>query len=241
MPDLAVPHSVLPFRLLAFDWDGTLMDSVGSIVACTRAALTDINPDESWHSAEAEKRIRGTIGLGLRETIQELHPECDEALFERILERYRHHWIGTFRDEPPLFGGVVEMLADLGRQGYLLGVATGKSRRGLNYALEQARLGGAFHATRTADEAFSKPHPRMLLDLCEEVGVLPADTLMIGDTTFDLTMARSAGAVGLGVLSGSHTREELEACQPIACLNGVDEILAWLREPEASIGRAVRA
>ena len=216
------------------------MDSVGSIVACTRAALTDVTPGESWLGEPAERRIRSTIGLGLRETIDDLQPGCDEALYGRILERYRHHWIGTYRDRPPLFEGVAAMLADLDQRGWLLAVATGKTRRGLDYALNQTGLARAFHATRTVDEAFSKPHPQMLLDLCSMLGVTPAETLMIGDTGFDLAMARNAGATGLGVLSGSHTIEELETHEPIACLRDVGELSAWLGREVVAPGRPSR-
>jgi phosphoglycolate phosphatase len=219
----------LPFQLLVFDWDGTLMDSIATIVACTQAALRDLGLGEV-----EPKTIRGTVGLGLRETIEVLHPGCDDALFGRIIESYREHWLGTFRDRPLLFPGVEETLARLAGAGYLLGVATGKSRRGLDYALETCNLGGLFHATRTADEAYSKPHPQMLLDVLEDVGVAPADAVMIGDTTYDLEMARNARTAGIGVLSGSHGRQDLERFAPLACLGNVVELPAWLD------GRAAR-
>src|ERR1700730_502055 len=126
------------FRLLAFDWDGTLMDSVATIVACTRATLRDLDLDAGGSPEElSEARIRSTIGLGLRETVEALRPGCGEELFGRIIERFRHHWFGTYRDLPLLFAGVAEMLAELASRGYLLAVATGKSRRGLDHALGQ--------------------------------------------------------------------------------------------------------
>ena len=138
-------------RLLVFDWDGTLMDSIGTIVACTQAVIRELELGEL-----PEQTIRGTIGLGLRETVEVLVPGCDDALFETIIEAYRRHWYLTFRDTPMLFAGVEAMLRDLSEEGYLLAVATGKSRRGLDFSLEQTGLGGLFHSTRTADEAFSK-------------------------------------------------------------------------------------
>ena len=112
---------------------------------------------------------------------------------------------------PLLFDGVGEMLRDLAEEGYLLAVATGKSRRGLDYALDQTGLRGLFHATRTVDEAFSKPHPQMLLDILDELGVPPREAVMIGDTTYDLEMARSARTRAVGVCSGGHGREELRS------------------------------
>lgn len=215
--------SVNSFRLLVFDWDGTLMDSIGSIVACTRATLEELGlpglPDE---------KIRGTIGLGLRETVDVLWPGGGEEVFTQVLECYRKHWLATWRDLPLLFEGVPEMLQELAADGYLLAVATGKSRRGLDHVLEQTGLAGVFHATRTVDEAFSKPHPQMLLDILDELGVPARDAVMIGDTTYDLEMARNAGTASVGVCTGSHCREELERLGPVACLEGVVGLREWL-------------
>lgn len=217
------------FRLLVFDWDGTLMDSIGSIVACTRTVM-----DELGLRGVSDETIRGTIGLGLRETVDVLCPGGGDDVFTSILECYRKHWFTTWRDRPVLFKGVRESLEALAEDGYLLAVATGKSRRGLEYVLEQTELGGFFHATRTVDEAFSKPHPQMLLDVLEELGVHPRAAVMIGDTTYDLEMARNAGTAAVGVCSGSHCREELQSLEPLACLERVIEVRGWLaaqREP----------
>jgi phosphoglycolate phosphatase len=218
-------------RLLVFDWDGTLMDSVGSIVACTQAVIRDLELGEI-----PEATIRGTIGLGLRETVEALVPGCTDELCGSVLERYRYHWFSTFRDRPVLFAGVEEVLRNLAEEGWLLAVATGKSRRGLEYVLDQSGLQGLFHSTRTADEAFSKPHPRMLLDILDDLGAAPGEALMIGDTTFDLEMARNAGTAAIGVCTGSHCREELECLAPLACLDRVVELPGWLaatRQPAA--------
>jgi phosphoglycolate phosphatase len=218
------------FRLLVFDWDGTLMDSIGSIVACTRATMQELGLGEEI----PEKTIRGTIGLGLRETMEILCPGGDDAVFARILSGYRRHWVETWRDRPLLFEGVTTLLAALAEEGYLLAVATGKSRRGLQHALEQTGLTGLFHATRTVDEAFSKPHPQMLLDILDELGVQAAEAVMIGDTTYDLQMAHSAGTAAVAVCSGSHGRDELQQLAPVACLDQVCELREWLagaREP----------
>ncbi len=217
------------FRLLVFDWDGTLMDSIGPIVACTQAVFGDLDlgtvPDE---------RIRGTIGLGLRETVDILVPGCTDEIFQSVVERYRHHWLATYRDRPVMFEGVEEMVQGLARDGWLVAVATGKSRRGLDHALDQTGLREVFHSTRTVDEAFSKPHPKMLLDILEDLGVSPREAVMIGDTTFDLEMAKSAGTASVGVCTGSHYREELLSLGPLTCLERVMDLPAWLaavREP----------
>jgi phosphoglycolate phosphatase len=225
-----MPTDLNSFRLLVFDWDGTLMDSIGTIVACTQAAVRELELGDL-----PAERIRGTIGLGLREAIESLSPGCDERLFGRILESYRKHWHETYRDLPLLFAGTRELLRDLAAEGYLLAVATGKSRRGLDYALEQTGLRDLFQATRTADEAFSKPHPKMLLDVLDELGVSPRDAVMIGDTTYDLEMARSARTHAVGVCSGGHGREELLRLEPLACLDQVVDLAPWLAERAAAV------
>lgn len=222
------------FRLLVFDWDGTLMDSIGPIVACTQTTIRELGLGEL-----PERTIRGTIGLGLRETIDILSPGCGEDLYGEILDCYRKHWVATYRDMPPLFAGVEGMLRDLAADGYLLAVATGKSRRGLEYALEQTGLREVFHATRTVDEAFSKPHPQMLLDILDDLGVPAREAVMIGDTTYDLEMARSARTPSIGVCTGSHSREELESLEPVVCLEQVVELAPWLAARAAAVS-AVR-
>ena len=217
-------------RLLVFDWDGTLMDSVGSIVGCTQAVIAELGLGEA-----DEATIRGTVGLGLRETIDTLVPACDDALYDVILECYRRHWVATFRDRPLLFPGVHAMLGDLAQTGYLLAVATGKSRRGLEHAFDQTGLRGHFHASRTADEALSKPHPQMLLDILDQLGVRPRAALMAGDSIYDLRMAANAGAHGAAVLSGAHGREELAAEAPRVLLEQIVELPAWLAS-ESGLG-----
>jgi phosphoglycolate phosphatase len=222
-------------KLLVFDWDGTLMDSVGSIVGCTQAVIAELGLGEA-----DETTIRGTVGLGLRETVDRLVPGCDDALYDLVLECYRRHWVATFRDRPLLFPGVRGMLGDLAQAGYLLAVATGKSRRGLEHAFDQTRLRGHFHASRTADEAPSKPHPQMLLDILDQLGVRPRAALMVGDSIYDLRMAANAGTHGVAVLSGAHGREELAAEAPRVLLEQIAELPAWLAN-ESGMPAAAKA
>jgi phosphoglycolate phosphatase len=210
-------------ELLVFDWDGTLMDSVGSIVGCTQAVIAELGLGEA-----DETTIRGTVGLGLRETVDTLAPGCDDALYDVVLECYRRHWVATFRDRPLLFPGVRGMLGELAQAGFLLAVATGKSRRGLEHAFDQSGLRGHFHASRTVDEALSKPHPQMLLDILDQLGVRPRAALMVGDSIYDLRMAANAGTHGVAVLSGAHGREELAAEAPRVLLEQIVELPAWL-------------
>jgi phosphoglycolate phosphatase len=210
-------------RLVVFDWDGTLMDSVGSIVGCTQAVLRELGL-----GVPGEAAIRGTVGLGLRETMDVLVPGCDQRLYGVVLDCYRRHWVETYRDQPLLFAGVPEMLAELAASGYLLAVATGKSRRGLDYALDETRLRPHFHTTRSADEAPSKPHPQMLLDILEELGVAPRQALMVGDSIYDLQMAINAGCAAVAVLSGTHRRDELALHAPRTLLDRVADLTVWL-------------
>ena len=212
------------FKLLVFDWDGTLMDSEARIVDCVRAAFVDMGLE-----VPANEQIRDIIGLGLKEAVNTLFPGADEAMSRGIVERYRHHFLVENETPSRLFEGARETLAYLETEGYLLAVATGKSRRGLNESLEETGLGGLFEATRCADETFSKPHPEMLLQLMDELGVVPADTLMIGDTEYDMEMAANAGTRKLGVSYGVHSAERLARHRPLGVADSVSQIPGLLR------------
>lgn len=211
-------------RLVVFDWDGTLMDSIGTIVGCMRAALEEIGapPPRELDS------IRHAIGLGLRETLDALYPDADDLFRSRVVEAYRHHWFGSHREQQVLFPAVPELLTELASRGLLLAVATGKSRRGLDHDLARSGLADAFQATRTVDEAPSKPAPGMLLDVLAELGVSPGEALMVGDTTYDLEMARNARVAAVGVTSGAQGPEHLTPFAPRAILPWATELPAWL-------------
>ena len=211
------------YDLLVFDWDGTVMDSVGPIVACTVATLAELGLPPV-----PEERIREAIGLGMRETIERLAPEATAAEAARVHECYRTLWVESYRHRLVLFEGAADLLAGLAGDGYLLAVATAKSRRGLDHDLATSGLATCFHATRTADEAFSKPHPKMLLDLLDELGVGASRALMVGDAVWDLQMAANAGVPAVAVCSGACTREELLGHAPLACLPGIGHLAAWL-------------
>jgi phosphoglycolate phosphatase len=129
------------------------------------------------------------------------------------------------------FPAAVETLRRLGDAGVLLAVATAKSRRGLVRDFARTGLGELFHASRTVDECPPKPHPAMLEELMGQLGATPRETLMVGDSRWDLEMARNAGTDAVGVLSGAQLEEELRACAPLACLPHVGELLAWLAGP----------
>lgn len=212
------------FDLIVFDWDGTLMDSTATIVKCIQAAAKDLGfaiPDQ--------RAAAHVIGLGLQEALQVAVPEIEPKHYPRMVERYRYHYL-TQDQELTLFPGVREMLAELSHAGYFLAVATGKSRVGLNRALDTAKLLTLFDATRCADETFSKPHPAMLQELTRELGQDMKRTLMIGDTTHDLQMALNAGAAGVAVHYGAHPAHELAALNPVFAADTVASLHAWLVE-----------
>lgn len=212
------------FDLIVFDWDGTLMDSTATIVTCIQAAARDLGLPIPNNQQAAY-----VIGLDLHGAMQAVLPALDPKYYPRMVERYRYHYLS--RDKGlTLFNGVREMLADLSQQGYFLAVATGKSRVGLNRALDAAGLVSLFDATRCADETFSKPHPAMLQELTRELGQDMKRTVMIGDTTHDLQMASNAGAAGIAVHYGAHSVPELEALAPLFSAASTAELHAWLTE-----------
>jgi len=217
------------FKLLVFDWDGTLMDSEARIVACMRDAARDLDlevPDRG--------RVRNIIGLGLAEAVRDLFPGQDESIVPRMVERYRYHFLQANNTPSELFEGADEVLHTLADQGYLMAVATGKGRQGLNKVLDETGLGQLFHATRTADETFSKPNPEMLFQVMDELGADPEQTLMIGDTEYDLLMAKNARVPGLAVSYGVHAAERLMQHDPLGCLDDITELTGWLEAGAAS-------
>jgi len=211
------------FDLIVFDWDGTLMDSTSMIVQAIQASCHDLGlpvPDDA--------RARHVIGLGLAEALQCMAPELPTSDYPRISDRYRQHYLS--RDHMlTLFEGVEALLIDLRERGFRMAVATGKSRLGLERAMAHSNLGAFFHATRTADQCRSKPHPQMLEELMVELGARPERTLMIGDTTHDLQMAQNAGVAGLGVSYGAHPETALQELEPLACLPTVTALSEWLQ------------
>ncbi len=211
------------FDLIVFDWDGTLMDSAGVIAASIQAACCDLGLAEP-----SEQAARHIIGLGLNEAIAHLLPSLPTAAYPRMVERYRYHFLGKDQDIP-LFAGAERVVRDLHAAGFSLGVATGKSRRGLDRALDHTGLRAYFHSTRCADECFSKPHPQMLQQLMDEMGVTPQRTLMIGDTSHDLQMALNAGVPSLAVSYGAHLRADLLAYTPLFCADNIEALETWLR------------
>ena len=204
-------------ELVVFDWDGTLVDSTRVIVIAMQQAAADLElPVPS--AAQAAH----VIGLGLHDALRLAVPQLTAERLPAYIERYRIHYLS--RDaQLGAFEGIEPMLDSLQQAGVMLAVATGKSRLGLDRALVQFDWKRRFVATRCADEGEPKPHPWMLEDLALELGLQTRQLLMIGDTTHDLGMARSAGASAIGVTYGAHPREQL-VLEPSLAL--VDDVAA---------------
>ena len=214
-----------PYRLLVFDWDGTLADSEQRIVTAARAAIEALGlPPRS------DDAIKEIIGLAMSEAWQALYPEVSKGQERRFIACYREYYLRNAGTPVPLFPGARSTLEGLAAQRYRLAVATGKGRRGLDRDMAVHGLNVLFSATRCADDAPSKPHPQMLIDIIEEIGVGVADTLMIGDTAYDLEMARNAGVASVAVASGVHGRERLLEFDPLAMLESIADLPRWLAD-----------
>jgi phosphoglycolate phosphatase len=212
------------FDLIAFDWDGTLFDSTGLIVRCIQAACRDLGMPEP-----SDVQAAYVIGLGLMDALRHAVPDLPVERYPELGRRYRHHYMAR-QHEIVLFDGTREMLAALKARNHWLAVATGKSRLGLNEALDSAQLRRFFDSTRTADETASKPDPLMLLELMGELGTEPERTLMIGDTTHDLQLAANAGVACVGVSYGAHPSEDFHRFSPRFVAHSTSELHRWLHE-----------
>jgi phosphoglycolate phosphatase len=212
------------FELLVFDWDGTLMDSAAAIVGALQSACADLGLP-----VPSDEQARYVIGLGLNDAMHYVLPGVDPRNYPSVVDRYRVHYLQ--RDaNTALFPGAVELVSALREAGFLLAIATGKGRRGLERVLESTGLKDLFHASRCADEGHSKPDPRMLEALFDELGVRHQRALMIGDTTHDMEMARAAGVARVAVSYGAHSRDALLAYDPVACVDDFPGLRRWLME-----------
>ncbi|MEA4839047.1 MAG: HAD-IA family hydrolase [Rhodospirillaceae bacterium] len=218
-----------PLHLAVFDVDGTLVDSQHMIVQAMTQAMTDHGFD-----APAPAAVRHIIGLSIADAVAALLPGAAPERVQAVADGYKAAYFalrssGTVTET--LFPGIVDVLARLDREGWLLGLATGKTRRGVESLLERhAVLSGRFLTRQTADGNPSKPHPAMLQKAMAETGVEAPFTVMIGDTTYDMTMARQAGTLALGVSWGYHSPQDLAAAGAHAIVDDV------ARLPEAIAG-----
>ena len=215
--------SARKFDLIAFDWDGTLFDSTAAITRSIQLAVADVGG-----TVPSDAQASYVIGMALLPALAHAAPDVPQEKDNDLANRYRYHYLKQ-QELITLFAGVLPMLEALRERGHWLAVATGKSRRGLNEALQHADLRGMFDSSRTADETAGKPHPLMLQELMAELDVSPERLLMIGDTTHDLQMARNAGCASVAVAYGAHDPRDLQACQPLHVAADVADLHQWLR------------
>ncbi|MBX9675184.1 MAG: HAD-IA family hydrolase [Methylotenera sp.] len=219
------PNKNKAFDLIVWDWDGTLANSTGMIVnaivkAAEQVGLPTLDP-------QAASNI---IGLGLKESIYALYGDIPIEKAQALAAQYSTNYYAG-ESEIPLFDGAKETIIELNRRGYKLAVATGKGRRGLNLALQHCGLTNYFHATRTVDECFSKPHPQMLDELMDLLVATPERTLMIGDTSYDLQMAQNAGVASVAVSFGAQTQDKLVGYNPLKIFDQFNGLSSWLLNP----------
>ncbi|OMH32649.1 HAD-IA family hydrolase [Motiliproteus sp. MSK22-1] len=211
------------FKLLIFDWDGTIIDSADRIISSMQKAAVELGLPR----LPAEP-IRNIIGLGLPEALMQLYPDIDQEGMVQMRERYSYYYIKADDTPTALFPGVEDGLIRLRDQGFRLAVATGKSRLGLDRVLAVTGLRDVFEFTRCADETRSKPDPLMLEEILACSGHHVSESVMIGDTEFDLEMATNAGMNSLGVSYGAHVVERLENHNPMAIFDHFSELESWL-------------
>lgn len=215
------PHG---YDMLAFDWDGTLFDSTAIIARSIQAAVADVGG-----TPPSEEQARWVIGMELHAALAKAAPDVSPEQYPELGRRYRYHYL-QHQDDIVLFDGALEMLKELKAKGFLLAVATGKSRRGLNEVLASHDLHGLFDDSRTADETAGKPSPLMLQELMQIWHVSPDRLLMIGDTSHDLQMAINAGCASVAVTYGAHAAPGLQAYGPLFTAHTVPELATWLAQ-----------
>lgn len=220
-------------KLLIFDWDGTLSDSAPKIIDCVQKAAVCAGVP-----VLEDDVIRNIIGLGLPEVMEVLYPECDQARRDKIREFYVEHFLASDQVPSPFFNGVMQGLEQLRDMGFMMTVATGKSRRGLNRVLQNLQMETFFHSSRCADETASKPHPKMLQELLEEFDVTPEQAIMVGDTEYDMSMAQQLGVPRVAVSYGAHQVERLVKYQPCLVIDSFSEFVNWVNMTRKELGES---
>ena len=204
------------YRCLVFDWDGTLIDSIDRIVCSLQLAARRACGRDIAHQA-----CRDVIGMGLMDALATLLPGVDAAGLKRAADAYRQDYLYDSRVPCELFPGVRELLDEFSSRGFIMAVATGKSRLGLDRSLAENDLGHYFAATRCAGEYPSKPEPDMLLSILDDFNVAPQHAMMIGDSEHDMRMARNAGVDAIAVTHGAHDAATLQGFEPLLLLDDI--------------------
>lgn len=209
-------------ELVVFDWDGTVVDSTPSIASAIQQSCEDLGL-----AIPSVDDARWVIGLGLQDALSRVAPNLSAERQGALTDRFRHHYLSRY-EQLQMFPGMMQVLTELHGSGMPLAVATGKTRVGLERSFDLTGTRHLFASSRCADESEPKPAPRMVLEICAELGISPSSTLVIGDTTHDIFMAKSAGAEALAVGYGAHATEELLAADPLGCMLSVEELNDWI-------------
>lgn len=210
------------YQVIIFDWDGTLVDSTGRIVDSMQRAARDIGLAEVPDSA-----VQNIIGLGLPEAIKTVWPDIHADQLPVMSAAYAHYFVVDSQVGMDFFPEARDMLERL-RINYRLAVATGKSRKGLDRMLDDMAIRHCFDITRCADETKSKPNPQMLKEILVELDLQPEQALMVGDTSYDLDMAKAIGMDSVGMSHGAHDESVLLACGPRAICHSIQELELWI-------------
>lgn len=210
------------FEFFVFDWDGTICDTISSIIKAYQYAA-----EQMGFEVPSNYLVRSTIGMSTQRCLSICCPECPAHKYEEYFKHYTSYYI-PHEAQNSLVPGIEELLRDMQKLNLRMGIATGKSRRGMNRVLTKFNLTGLFESVQTSDVNFSKPNPQMLENISEESGVECSKMLMIGDSSLDLLMADNAGAAGLGVSYGATPLEELEKAPHLKLCSSVDEIREFL-------------
>lgn len=206
-------------KVVIFDWDGTLVDSVEHIAESLHQAATELG-----FPALEREAYRDIIGLGMVEALEKLYPGISRDEMSTIREGYARYFFAKVTTPQNVFDGMADVVADIRGSGRGCSVATGKSRRGLEVALSSSGLGAHFDTTRCADETRSKPDPTMLEEIVRFYGIEPSDAIMVGDTRYDLEMAQRIGMPSIGVEWGVHKRDVLGDYSPFAIVDTVPDL-----------------
>lgn len=214
----------MKYKAVFFDWDGTLVDSTGRIVDSMQRAARHVGMCPLTDHA-----IRQIIGLGLPEALKTLWPDISEEQLQIMSSEYSENFSRHSEIEVDFYTHAKELLLELRGMGYKLAVATGKTRKGLEEMFDGMGVRDLFHTSRCADETSSKPDPHMLEELLQELHIESHEALMVGDTSFDLEMARVIGMDSIGMSHGAHDDDVLMACEPRALCHSLQDLLNWIK------------
>jgi len=213
----------MKYKLIIFDWDGTIIDSQAHILHSMKKAVID-----EGLTPPTDQQIRHIIGLSLQRAVETLFPDMDSALVDRISSNYRTHFFADTEHVSELFIGAEDMIRDLHASGYYLAVATGKGREGLDVALSKTGLQHYFHITRCADETRSKPDPMMLDEILTDLDLDVEQAIMVGDTSYDVEMAGNINMDSIAVTYGMHDKDHLENARPTHLIDSIDQISQYV-------------